>query len=117
MSELVDFLAARLDEDEQTAHDADGARLFALSQSGHIVINDAGYLQHFTRDRALREVEVKRRIIAAHTPDDTAPNECPMCVENEHGYPEGMETAPCWTLRLLATAYADHEDYRPEWAA
>ena len=90
---LADFLLARIAEDEVNAQryvevlpDGDMAPLFR---------------------RVLREVEAKRRIVGLHSGDNDT-----MCQSWEGNYVE----EPCPTLRALASVYADHEDYRAEWA-
>ncbi|NUQ98588.1 MAG: hypothetical protein HOY79_19215 [Streptomyces sp.] len=81
-------------------------------------------MEHIARHdpaRVLAEVDAKRRIIAAYEqtaqlkwPDD--PNMIltvkDRIMNQAIGRVEGLMTA----LRLLALPYADHPDYRPEWA-
>jgi hypothetical protein len=90
MADLVEFLRARLDEDERDAID------------WHF---DAGIARGWEslKDRVLAEVEAKRRIIerwehATRDPDD---------FEEQWG----LE----WAMRALAHPYADHPDLDPEW--
>lgn len=96
--DLIEFLRARLDEDEREA------------QQQHIpvpTIVDMGKprdewpkLPGIGPDRrALREVEAKRRILDRY-------------VELRASISRGELLS---TLRLLALPYADHPDYRPEW--
>lgn len=104
-SEIVEFLKARLDEDEE--------RLDAID---HIQA-PAG---HMARER--REVEVKRRIVDDHEPVILRGGSgaryyettrvCRSC-EPPRQFPESA--VPCQTLKLLASVYADHPDYRGEW--
>lgn len=124
MPDLIAFLCARLDEEEAAAREAaDGDsgqwfmgrkwnvyragdenpygeeenRLVAYGnvkpQSEHIARHDPA--------RVLREVEAGRRILARHT----------MCVQGLHAGPY-----PCPELADLLYRWADHPDYRPEWA-
>lgn len=94
--ELVDFLRARLDEDEE--------RLDAIDH----VQAPAG---HMARER--REVEAKRQIVERYHYEATSPfgekwRECATCGA-------ANEPWPCPTLRLLALPYADHPDYSKAW--
>lgn len=78
---LVDFLLARIAEDESDP------------------------------DRVLAECAAKRRIVEAHHWEEEWENgvrftsDCADC----------WQSPPCHTLRILATVYSDHADYRPEW--
>lgn len=54
--------------------------------------------------RVLAECEAKRRIVALH------PEMLEWCQGCAH------ESWPCRTLWVLASVYADHPDYREEWA-
>jgi hypothetical protein len=95
---LVEFLKARLDEDEQVAK--------AASDPGgpHL---PAAQLEHARRHdpaRVLAEVEAKRRIIDAHHPVDPC-----------DAHDASFETISCDTLLLLALPYADHSDYDEAW--
>lgn len=125
MSEdLVQFLRARLDEDERMAR-------LALDQTGdnwrayykQIVATNprfgedpadattsevADHIARHDPTRVHAEVEAKRRIVALHC---DARGGDPSCSSLD--YPEKAED--CETLRLLALPYADHPDYRPEW--
>jgi len=92
--DIVEFLKARLDEDEREAR---------------ICLNRWATEGHGTRrrwDQQLREVAAKRRIVdlAWHHLGD-----------EEYGW--GMEEAKRQMLGILATVYADHPDYDPGWAA
>ena len=108
MSDLVEFLRARLAEDEAWAHnpecDQDPARV-------------------------LREVERDRRILDEHFgflhPSGNPDRACRRCSDRRTDDDPlvhddrwlRLEPAPCPTLRLLALPYADHLDYRQEWEA
>ena len=119
---LIEFLLARIAEDEAVAHDAmcdgngkwaswnrswddmgwrdlaaDGERLTALPTSidEHVCRHDPA--------RVLAECEVKRRIVERHRPTGGIGCEC-------------SEVWPCANLLDLALIYADHPDYLPEWA-
>lgn len=129
MSGLVEFLRARLDEDEAKAAplarpvEKQGlvdwpAAIAALGPGWY------GYLVRHRPDRILREVAAKRRIVDAHPIDDDLSEYarscgvglsfgCGVCHEWD-----GVVTGDgyCGTLRLLAAPYSDHPDYNPDWA-
>lgn len=132
MSELLDFIRARLDEDEQAARKAGetcAAPWFnkvTVEPGGYTdgrIVDDNGYTvvhvedqtpefdeaEHIVRwnpARVLAEVEAKRRMLSAW-PDPT-------------GEWSAAEAAAARAVkeriyRLLALPYADHPDYRAEW--
>ena len=119
--DIVEFLRARLDEDEAMARDAyyDGQRwvpeeeaVVAADRDLDPLLfldrkRDAQHAAHWSPERVLREVEAKRRIV----------DEIAQC----HDYDPkiemwGMARLPARTLLALASTYADHPDYDPEWA-
>lgn len=132
MSDLVEFLRARTDEDEASARQvasdygdqwtSEGDDRVRGSLEYVDVLDGPGspteYIARHDPKRVLAEVEAKRRIISMHAesdfphnPDD-GPGDYSWTARCDGCY----ETAPCTTLRLLASVYADHPDYRPEWA-
>ncbi|MGH3381869.1 MAG: DUF6221 family protein [Actinoallomurus sp.] len=133
MSDLVEFLRARLDEDEQAAK--------CVRQPYRLYVDDSGRISepkriddlHGERDgeyeqwadgedrmpnhivswwliydpaRALREVEAKRRLLKQFR---LRGNSVRATVQ--------PATGGVWDdlLRMLALPYADHPDYREEW--
>lgn len=90
MSELVDFLTQRLDEDEAVASHGDG-----------------GILDHedawFNTARVLREVTAKREILAAHRRQ----------VEDDD--PNAYIVRSGVLLRALALPFSDHPDFQEQW--
>lgn len=118
---LVEFLRARLAEDERKAmqvyrvdwNDPDGwAALHALVRE---------HAQHHDPARVLRDVEAKRRIVERHDRDPqwadspSMRDGCKGC-----GYEGPMESPrfdvdECPELRDLASVYADHPDYKERW--
>lgn len=113
MSDLVEFLRARLTELESKAlraRDGDQAQ-FVESDTDiePLLFNDKGEFD--LPDRVLREVSAKRRIVELHGSD---PHECVTWDEVLGGTCTGYEL-DCPTLRLLALPYAEHPDYREEW--
>ena len=104
---LVEFLSARLDEDE------------AAAQEVHLVaceIHPQGMEDTWCTcpipARVLAEVEAKRRIVEEHSDTKEDVHEC-------QGYIDDRRSVAIWehcpTLRLLALPYADHPDYDEEW--
>lgn len=103
MSDLVEFLLARIAEDETDVA--------------------AGVYTGDAHRRIKAECEAKRRIVEEHQPVDysglgmTSPGACCICgADLGMGDWEWVEGSfPCATLRALALPYADHPDYRQEW--
>lgn len=96
MSELVEFLKARLDEDEQVAKATvmDGISFWTAQDSWlGLAAPVVAHAQRHDPARVLAEVEAKRLQLALH-------KEC---------------DASCYVVRVLALPYASHPDYREEW--
>lgn len=95
MNNLIEFLRARLDEDERVARWAGGGiwhDVTAVRESAWLVEcnrEDATHILRHDPARVRADVDAKRRIL-----DQDPPRE---------------------TLALLALPYADHPDYRSEW--
>ena len=117
MSRLVEFLLARIAEDEDAARRAGavippGDGWYRVPQ---LAIADPEFAEWFGRAylhiagqnpaRVLAECEAKRRIISLHRQ-----YEWPSCDGGDAHGPEN-----CETLRILASVYADHPDFRAEW--
>lgn len=111
MDELIAFLNARLDEDEQAAADAaailgDGDwwrrhTFVAYSEPNGTPEQVSHHIARHDPARVLADVAAKRAIVAA----------CAYNLEyEEYGY-----TLAERVLRALALPYADHEDYKPHW--
>lgn len=122
MSDLTEFLLARIAEDESDAwwvHHRDCATNSAAAIGGFPC--DCIWPKRVTAD-----CEAKRRIVARHTQKvgENLPRH-PICAEcgGADWRPEGgvlqpfpwVMPWPCHTLRALAAVYADHPDYREEW--
>lgn len=89
---LSEFLQARLAEDEAEARAA-GTRWQALARySAHVARHSPA--------RVLAESAAKRAMFPHLMIEDHRLGYCDRCM----------------VLRLLASVYADHPDYRPEWA-
>lgn len=116
MTDLIEFLRARLDEDERLAQagrvEGDLLIDFKPSNGDEKHPGEAALLAHIGNwdpARVLAEVETKRRIIKLHASTETlAKPKCTQC---------DWQRWPCPTLRLLTLPYADHPDYDPAWAA
>jgi hypothetical protein len=134
---LVEFLRARLDEDEALAREAPPGpwhigNAVDPTQPCHVhtfpgarmVADGLNWLvaEHIARQnpaRVLAEVEAKRRILHEHKPAKPKylsrwePG-CMTC-STAQAWDEKANEAHCLTLRLLALPYASHPDYREEW--
>ncbi|MFB6776511.1 DUF6221 family protein [Streptomyces sp. NPDC056352] len=86
-----------------------------------------GLTPHIARHdpaRVLREVEAKRQTINRHSPvpgSDGQAHDTTICdacsaYDREDGVQVGQQY-PCDTIRLLTLPYADHPDYRSDWAS
>ena len=138
---IVEFLNARLDEEEQAARAAHRDTWVASQRGGVVDLDDtdghevaggdgglslvdAEFMARHDPARVLREVAAKRSILTAHTPTEWptgAPAICPTCARWDWEVAMGDDAAtavnhPCETLRHLASVHADHSDYRKEWA-
>lgn len=122
MTDLVEFLRARLDEDARIAQ--------AARVEGDLTINfepaggeqehpgEGNLLAHIASwdpGRVLAEVEAKRGIIDLHKSDHECSSYNPIHKEVDNCY-WVIEGESCSTVRLLALPYADHPDYDPAWA-
>jgi hypothetical protein len=111
MDDLVAFLNARLDEDE-------AVRLRLGQYDRHEGTSELDIVEDYltiSGERALREVEAKRRRLARHRPH---------LIEGRDG--DGIERAewfclhcedpwPCPDVRDDATVWSDHPAYQLEW--
>lgn len=127
--DLVAFLRARLDEDEQAARaaaraersdswttlpdswggvlDGGGNRSLAIGYGDVMAPATAAHIARHDPARALREVEAKRRMLGRH---HDFQRWCGGC-GNDLTY----RIDDCPELRDLAAVYADHPSYREEW--
>jgi hypothetical protein len=113
---LVEFLSARLDEDEAAALAAtpdeldreDGITDSWDDPYGEIQNRDSVsflHIQRWSPKRVLAQVEAKRRIVA----------ECVAILSVKWWEYEDAPDLAHVTLELLALPDADHPDYREEW--
>lgn len=110
MSGLTDFLLARIAEDEAVAREwpedpgpPPEGYPFWIDPHGHPIYQPRG--------RVLAECDAKRRIVD-HYAHLMQPGEPDISPEYDDGYIDATEFA----LKIVALPYADHPDYRPEWA-
>lgn len=123
MTELVQFIRARLDEDEATAKACPEVGWFAAEwDQGAVYLTGTGaaallrgrsfpVARHAARHdpaRVLDDVAAKRRII-----DQIAISQTSGVYD---GTPFAMDPAPAeLIMRELAAPWVGHPDYRPEW--
>lgn len=132
MTDIVEFLEARIAEDNEAAKEAtnDGHRWLVDEETislwpaddddrmyGHITFPRKAHARHASIHdpiRVLREVAAKRTILVEHADDE---GQCARCLDSDGITYLGAYTAPwpCPTLRALAAVYSDHPDYRPDW--
>ncbi|GAA5048274.1 hypothetical protein HNP84_000213 [Thermocatellispora tengchongensis] len=130
MNDLVQFIHARLDEDEQTVlawqqHKQaltdqfmnDPARKHVRFRREPVTdaqLAEYAYRDRFDPARMLREVEAKRSILGRH---ERCGSGVGYCDDGGHGWSEadGEPFTGCRDLQDLALPYADHPRYRPEW--
>jgi hypothetical protein len=125
VSDLTGFLRARIAEDEAVLNLARDLSIDPPCVPG--LWSGPGHHPVMSTARLAAECEAKRRILEIHgsqvqvirwvdedrNADDAARGHT-WCTEcgNVDDWPVAW---PCDTLRVLATVYADHPDYRPEW--
>lgn len=128
--DLVTFLRARLDEDEELAKQADecGAPRWdssadpllryglatrrRLAEQGVDGALDGAVATHHARHdpaRVLAEVEAKRATLAEYA--EFAAND----IDDPHEYAYGWASGLGLAVRHMVSTYADHPDYREEW--
>lgn len=134
MSDLVDFLLARIGEDEADArvHRIDeldwswsraheiGPAFGAICEASDLGELPFPHIARWSPARALAECDAKRRIIEDHQfaliTETPLVEACYRCSNwDSTGLSEYHEIFPCPTIRLLAFPYADHPDYDESW--
>lgn len=90
---LTEFLLARIEEDEGRRFGAD-----------------------WTAARVVAECGSKRAIMQIHS-GSTDGDECPGCGAWLDGRWRTGPGETCRVLAAMAAVYAEHADYRPEWAS
>ena len=127
---LVEFLNARLDEDEAIARAAtdgpwgatpgpwgpEATYLEAVDGWDFAVfetVKDARHAARHDPARVLAEVAAKRKIVEEHPIRKSGDEEgCECNYDREWGW---AEEGACGTLRALTSVYAGHPDYDPTW--
>lgn len=130
MTGLVEFLTARLDEDERIAraaserapwsHNADDYWMIT-GTDGDVVVYDesaptdaeAAHIARHDPACVLADVAAKRAILEEHSPQhsDLFPEDGPQwCQTCSH-----RDNWPCPTVRALLLSYADHPDFDESW--
>ena len=121
MTDLTDFLLARIAEDEATARDGEGWRGRLWNGEWQIIDREDdevvatvshdfewGHIARHDPARVLAECEAKRRVVERWRLYSDA--EYP---DYEGGYASAMDAV----LATIALPYADHPDFREEWRA
>lgn len=128
MSDLIEFLKARLDEDEKGANTwllfvAEAKRIEARDRRRTRNPASRWTLEEEARaKRTLAEAAAKRAIIDLHAPMGEAgwqANACKVCSWGGEscGCLGPLDGWPCETVKRTAEVYRDHPEWREEWAA
>ncbi|WP_326739136.1 DUF6221 family protein [Streptomyces sp. NBC_01022] len=113
MDDLVQFLRARLNEDEQTARAA-GDSWYGYEpeqQIAFVSVEDARHIARHGPARALREVEAKRQLLTEYKESAASLAAASAPDMYDVGRLQGLEIA----VRATSLPYADHPDYRGDW--
>ncbi len=90
-----------------------GFRHDVISYAEEVRTADGAHIARHDPARVLREVEAKRRMLAAHPIEYSRVSDftdCAACMDVDT-----YDAYPCLTVRLLALPFADHPEYRAEW--
>jgi hypothetical protein len=116
---IIEFLEARIAEDEAVAREVETDFQFDPSQRllSPLELYAPGYDTYpvisIDQTRVLAECAAKRAIVTLHRTVPVAPGRSDTTCS---GCGDAFNERPCPTLAHLATVYADHPDYLPEWA-
>ena len=108
MSDLADFLLARIQDESALAHSADRD-----AQTRGPITDDLGadredhriaHMFRWSPARVLEDCEAKRRIVEDY-----------LAQLNSHRSGWDARTPRDYALRALSLPYSDHADYRVEW--
>jgi hypothetical protein len=141
---LTEFLLERIDEDCEVAYGGapspwseGGSELFiatgqrqVLDKHGHLTAlcyygGTYGHVLRFDPTRVMAELEAKRQVVNLHPHHPAGPHpfdwsSCQIYFGGQCARAGNCMTCrtegPCPTIRLLATPYAGHPEYLPEWA-
>lgn len=115
MTTLIEFLTARIDEDEAVARDTLEYALVPWDEARQILYRNGWHseraeaqINRWNPARVLAEVASKRRIMAEYTEADAYYR---VHVDAPAGELAGLRTA----IRLLAQPHSDHPDFDPDW--
>jgi hypothetical protein len=114
---VVEFLAARLEEDEAAAEAAQAKAQVRISSGADFgpALGRLLFHQRFSPERVLAEVAAKRRILAQYVAARAAA-ESETDTDTEAGWvADGVLGALELAVRALAMPDADHPDFKPEW--
>lgn len=137
MTDLVEWLLARITEDEAVAtqaaeavgstwgHSRWGSSVYDDATGGVFAVGPAGesldeparaHICGWDPARVLAECAAKRQLVALHSDDDElGAHECPDSVRTHPAnHNTGFELI-CLTLKLLAQPYKDQPGWQPEW--
>jgi len=108
VSDLTEFLLARIADDEALVHTAIEQHWAWRTMSGIVVADRRSF-----PERALAECEAKRRIVqqSAWTGPKETLRDRLFGPAADEAYQQGLKAA----MRLLAVPYADHPDYDEAW--
>ncbi|HEX2075579.1 MAG TPA: DUF6221 family protein [Geodermatophilus sp.] len=122
MTELVDFLLARIAEDKRIAADAaaaDGGQWTVDDLPARLDARDAAtHAAHQDPARVLAECAAKRQIVLScreAAPDTHFLGVRPTGMPDFYLPPQNQHQLAALTLALLALPYADHPEYQEWW--
>jgi hypothetical protein len=121
MSDLIEFLRARLDAEEAEARRLDDEEDLGYESWEIVLTGETNYpfleFLRITKKRVLAEVDAKRRIVkwCEEVIGDRDLSQYDQFGSLKDDKDALAVTLAVETLRLLALPYADHPDYREEW--
>ena len=113
MDELIAFLKARLDEDEQLALNAGSGEWYEELQESAFGNASLAHAGHHAPARVLREVAAKRAILARY--ERGISGDLPEWQAGRELIEAGLAIL-LGVIRDLAAVYSDHPDCREEWS-
>lgn len=113
MSEVANFLLARIADDEAEALRWPTDGNWGLHSPGVMWMDPDGRPIYAPRDRVLAECAAKRQVVdrAVLVANFVADPEAPEATNRVRGTRDGLAAA----VAFLAASYAGHPDYRQEW--
>ena len=107
-ADLVEFLNARLDEDEVAARDLLKPYAWGYSVFYEASQEELAHIERYRPARVLADVQAQRAILAEHE------RRAKLIVDGYYDDHADLVDLD-WLVRLLAQPYADHADYRQDW--